>query len=63
MLRGGLLVSRSDCAELRTVPAAECEVVDSQPSALWIERDGERAFAESFETYFRENLTNGAPRE
>ena len=63
MLRGGLLISGRSHTELRTVSAAGCDVVDARPSAFWIERDGERAFAEFFEAYFRENLTGGAPRE
>ena len=61
-LRGGLLISGPDRAELRPV-AAEYEIVDARPSALWSERDGERAFAEFFEAYFAENLASGAPRE
>lgn len=63
MLRGGLLISGSSRAELRTVAADRCEVVDARPSALWSERDGERAFAEFFEAYFTVNLADGAPRE
>ena len=63
MLRDGLLISGEDHAELRVVSAAECTVVDSRPSALWIERGGESAFSEYFETYFRKNLAHGAPRE
>ena len=63
VLRDGLLTSGKDDAELLTFSAADCEVIDARPSALWIERGGERAFAEFFEAHFRENLINGAPRE
>ena len=62
-LHGDLLIPGTEHAELRTVAAADCEIVDPKPSALWAERDDERAFAEFFETYFLENLDNGAPRE
>ena len=63
MLRGGLLISGKDHAGVHIAAAAECEVVDARPSALWEECDGERAFAEFFEVYFSKNLTVGAPRE
>ena len=63
ILRGGMLIPGPAHAELRTVPAADCETVDARPSALWREHDGELVFAEFFEAYFTENLTNSAPRE
>lgn len=47
--------------EYRAVGAGK--IVDSASSGLWVEGDGLSAFPEFFETYFRENLANGAPRE
>lgn len=62
ILRGGSLLIWAD-GGLRSVAANECEIVDDRKSALWMYRDGDSAFAEFFEPYFRENLSNGAPRE
>ena len=62
-LSGALLILTPDGRGFTRVPAESCVIVDGRRSALWIERGREWAFAEFFETYFSENLANGAPRE
>ena len=63
ILHDGLLLFLKNGGGLRTVAAADCEIIDGRRSALWADRNGESAFAEFFESYFRENLDSGAPRE
>lgn len=62
LLHGGALLIW-ESGRLRSVAAAECEIVDGRRSTLWTDRNGDAAFVEFFEAYFTENLNNRAPRE
>ena len=63
ILDGGVLILDRHDAVFRVVVPDMYRIIDERRSNFWEERNGKFAFAEFFETYFSENLTNGAPRE
>lgn len=63
ILDDGMLVLDRQNVRFRLIPLDEPRTIDVRSSALWIEHGGQRAFPEFFETYFSQNLIQGAPRE